>query len=435
MNAQERNPASAGRPESRFAGKPHLVIAGSGGRAYREYAFAALADDYRLSLVLGACPTWQLDYVDQFAVADLADPAALAEAVRELGRDGSEPGLLTWDETVVSAAAQAAGKLGLPHIPAAAVEHCRDKYATRSLMAEAGLPSVAHRLVRSAADAVRAAAELGYPVVLKPRALAGSMGVVRAESAEELVAAFPIADGASYANLPTGHGILVEEYLDGPEISVDSVAFGGEVHCVHIARKRLGFAPFFEEVGHLVVDCDEEPWYDGVCELVRSAHRVLGVRLGVTHCEVRLTAKGPRLVEANARLGGDFIPYLSRLSTGIDLTRVAAELALGRVPDLARDRHAAAEVRFVYPPHDGVVRSLELEAAAAVPGIEYVAALAGPGDRLLLPPRQAVPRLAALIAVGADEAECARALDLAEQSVVAVVRADLPVRAEAGALR
>jgi biotin carboxylase len=85
---------------------------------------------------------------------------------------------------------------------------------------------------------------------------------------------------------------------------------------------------------------------------------------GVTHAEIRLTRKGPRLVELNGRLGGDLIPFNSAMATGIDLVAAAAELALGRRPALTATRSFAAEVRFVYPPYDCVVGSIDVERAA-----------------------------------------------------------------------
>ncbi|MFJ5533579.1 ATP-grasp domain-containing protein [Streptomyces sp. NPDC093261] len=403
--------------------RPRLTVVGSGGQPYREYSFHALVDDYELTAVLPTPPTWQSRYLTDHRVADCTDPGAIAAAVSELAGPDGQTGVFTWDELVLEATAAAAGKLGLPHMSSTAVARCRDKYLTRSLMAEAGLPSPRHRLVRSADEAAGAAAELGWPVVVKPRSLAGSIGVVRAENETAVRAAFELASGAAYATLPAGEGILVEEYLDGPEISVDSVVFDGEVRCVHVARKRLGFPPCFEEVGHLVTGVISEALPPEAEELVRAAHRALGVDFGVTHAEVRLTSAGPRLVELNGRLGGDLIPLISRMATGIDLVKAAAEIALGRAPRFPEaaggGQGRTAEVRFVYPAQDCEVRGVDLREAAAVPGIVHAAVLAPPGTRLLLPPKNPIPRLAALIAVAGDEEGTGHALDLAEQKVAA----------------
>lgn len=398
-------------------GSSNIVVVGSGGRPYREYSFAVLAGRHRVLAVLSAPPTWQRDYLDGFVVADLTDPDAIAAGVSAVAGAASPVAILTWDETVLEATAQAAERLGLPHMSAAAAARCRDKLATRSLLAGAALPAVRYRLADSAESAVAAAAELGFPVVVKPRALAGSLGVTAASDESAVREAYQLAQSSRFANLPHRGGVLVEEYLDGPEISVDSAVCDGEVTCVHVAHKRLGFPPGFEEVGHLVTGWSDQPWAGAVADLVVGAHHALGVRHGVTHAEVRLTAAGPRLVELNGRLGGDLIPYASTLATGIDLVAVAAELALGRAPTLAPTRNRTAEIRFVYPPYDCEVGEVDVAAAAQTPGIAYAAALAGPGDRLLLPPKAVIPRLAALVAVGADEWECTESLNRAEKEI------------------
>lgn len=164
-----------------------------------------------------------------------------------------------------------------------------------------------------------------------------------------------------------------------------------------------------------------EPWADAVLSVVTEAHAALGIRTGLTHTELRLTPTGPRVVEVNGRLGGDFIPLLGALATGVDLVAAACDIALGRTPDLTPTRDRCAEVTFVYPPHDGQVRSLDLSAAEAVPGVERAVALAARGTELLLPPRGIVPRLAALLVTGDTPEQCATASARAARAVRADV--------------
>jgi biotin carboxylase len=170
--------------------------------------------------------------------------------------------------------------------------------------------------------------------------------------------------------------------------------FEGAVECVHVARKRLGFGEHFEEVDHLIAPWDGEPWAAAVRELV----------------------------ELNGRLGGDLIPYVGRLATGNDLVVAAAELSLGRRPAVLKGDHRAAEIRFLYPPHDGELVELDVAPAWDVPGVEHVVALSSPGSKLRLPPHGLARRFAAVVAVGADEQACSTVLDAAERAVVSSVR-------------
>ncbi len=118
----------------------HIILVGSGGQPYRDYAFRSLAGRYRLSALLPADPTWQQPHLQDWRTADLTDPDAVTGALKELADDGSA--VLTWDETVLEVTAEAAGRLGLHHMSARSAQRCRDKYLTRRLLDEAGLPAV-----------------------------------------------------------------------------------------------------------------------------------------------------------------------------------------------------------------------------------------------------------------------------------------------------
>src|SRR5262249_17813798 len=157
------------------------------------------------------------------------------------------------------------------------------------------------------------------PVVVKARGLAGSFGVVRADDGDAVAAAFAAADGAQFPGMPRHESgnVLVEEFLTGPEFSVDAVVFDGEVLPTVLPHKHLSAEPYFEEMGHDVAAGDPLLSDDAVLGQLRTIHHVLGFRYGATHTEFRLTPAGPRLIEVNARLGGDFIPYLGHLATGV----------------------------------------------------------------------------------------------------------------------
>lgn len=396
----------------------HVVIVGSGGRSYREYAFAAVAARCDAFLVTLAEPTWQHDHLAGYRGVPDAGVDALTQAVAEcIAEAPGRAGVFTWDEPLLEVTAQVARRLALPHMSPAAVRNCRDKLSTRRLLRSAGVPGVKFAHVHGQEQALREADAIGYPVVLKPRSLAGSVGVVVAQDADELRALYHHAMDASYPGLDPLDGLVLEEFLDGPEISVDSVVYDGDVQLVNVARKRLGFPPFFEEVGHLISPWHHEPWTEDLTDLVVMTHQALGVQTGVTHAEVRLTPAGPRLVELNGRLGGDFIPYLGHLATGVDLTAAAVDLALGRRPDVRATRNICAEVRFLYPPEDSVVRSLDVSAAADMTGVAEVIRLADPGTRLLLPPRGVVPRVAAVIVTGGTPQACHELLAAASSLV------------------
>lgn len=397
------------------AGLELVVIVGSGERAYREYALKAASAVTQVALISTREVTWEREYLTAHRQVPDTTVESLVSAIGDLAADhGGNAGVMTWAEVLLENTAAAAARLGMRHMSSAAAANCRDKLATRRRQTT-GRVRFAH--VSSEAEALRAAGDFGYPVIVKPRSLAGSVGVARAANEEELVTHFAMTAASSFPGLTPLGGCILEEYVEGPEISVDSVVFRGSVQPVNVARKRLGFEPYCQEVGHLVAPWRDEPWAQDVTRMLTRTHRDLGITDGVTHAEVRLTSSGPRLIELNGRLGGDFIPYLGFLATGIDLTAAAMSIALGHLPDVTPQRDRCAEIRFLFPEQDGVVESFDAAGAAELDGVVEAVRLIEPPTALRLPPRGLEPRVLALIVTGECPEECQGILDKAESLV------------------
>jgi biotin carboxylase len=282
----------------------------------------------------------------------------------------------------------------------------------RAAFARAGVPSAASVVAASPAEAARIADTLGYPVVFKPRTLASSMGVIRVDGPEDVPTAFAVAAATSHPRFAREPNILVEEYLDGPEVSVESVVVDRVVQTVAITRKHLGLAPYFEELGHVVSAA--EPLHDeaAIYEVVAKAHAALGVCAGATHAEVRLTPSGPRMIELGARLGGDLIPYLVHLATGVDLARAALDVAAGERPSLTPTRARAAAIRFIYPESDLRVARLQADPSLSeLAWLDQITWEVAPGDVVRLPPREFGMRLGFVVVTGANQAACDRHFD------------------------
>src|SRR4051812_44420551 len=240
--------------------RPLLVVVSSLSRS-REYFFRSVSPHYRLWLLQGGAGrtdevSWELPYLVGHTVVDTLDADAMTEAVRAI--PGPIAGVLSYDEARIAATAVVAKRFGLPTSPPAAVLRCRDKWLTRQALAAAGVPQAASVAVGSRDEAVAAAARIGYPVVLKPRNLAASFGVSRADDEAGLLAAYERARRVSLPEAPERfeQDVLVEEFLAGPEISVDAVVAGGLVEPLVVAHKQTGYSPSFEETGHLVDAAD-----------------------------------------------------------------------------------------------------------------------------------------------------------------------------------
>lgn len=405
------------------ADRPLLVVIGTGGRDYREYLLKSIAVRYRVHLFLGAEPSWERGYATGWTVLqhmdDTISGAEMSAAARQLAAREPVHGVLSWDEARVLQSAKVAAALGLPGGDPEMIMRCRDKHLTREALAAAGVPQAASILVATVEEALDAARQIGYPVVLKPRAMAASLGAVRVDSPEELAARFAFArdttlPGAWHYDV----AVLVEEYLTGPEISVDSAVHGGQLFPMFVARKEVGYPPYFEEIGHLVDGADPLLADTEVLRVVRETHAALGFTDGMTHSELKLTPAGPKIIEVNARLGGDLIPYLGMRATGMDPGLAAAAVACGQRPQLAADRALVAAVRFFYVEQDTVIGAVDF-GGAALPGAgDRLVVLAEPGEEMSPPPKGTLlGRIAFATALAGTADECMDALDAAQAAL------------------
>ncbi|WP_433044823.1 ATP-grasp domain-containing protein [Dactylosporangium sp. CS-033363] len=393
---------------------PLVLLVGTGHKDYRRYLLEEISPRYRIHLVSPAAPTWEVPYLaGSTRVADLSDVDALAVAAKDAG---DVAGVLCWDEAFVLPVARLADALGLPGPGETAVAACRDKHLTRTALAAAGVAQPESVLVASVEEALATAERIGYPVVLKPRALAASLGVVRVDTPEELAANFAFARDTTVPGAPAYDvSVLVERYADGPEISVDAVVHRGEVTPMVLARKELGYPPYFEELGHLVGASDPLLRDPAVLTVLRQTHDALGFTDGVTHTELRLTAAGPVVIEVNARLGGDLIPYIGGRASGVAPGLAAAAACCGIAPEVSTTRALVAGVRFLYAEQDDTVIATIGFADEPLPeAVDRTVLVAGPGTVASPPPKgTTMGRLGYVTAVAPTAGEVTAALDAA----------------------
>ncbi len=401
-----------------------VLLVGTGSRAYREYLLASLARDHDVWLFSEHDLDWEVPYLAGHAKVNTADADAMTGPARAVAPDG----VLTWDDYRVVQAARLARALGLPGCPPEAALRCRDKHATRAALRAAGVPQADSALVTSLAQARAAAEVIGYPLVLKARALAASMGVVLVDDPGQLAARFRVARGATApgaTEVPPGD-VLVEEYLDGPEVSVDAAWCGGRQAVAFVARKQIGYPPYFEEVGHLVDGADPLLSDGRLHDLLAAAHAAVGFDTGWTHTEVRLTPDGPKIVEINARIGGDRIPHVAELATGLEAAPAAAAIACGRGITMAPARARVAAIRFCYPERDALARAVRVDRDRLPASAVCAEPIAVPGQELRLPPAGHVTSRYAFVTVVADTAaRCAADLEAAAAAVRLEVLATL----------
>lgn len=202
---------------------------------------------------------------------------------------------------------------------------------------------------------------------------------------------------------------------------MDAVIRNGVVTPLFVGRKVVGYPPYAEEIGHFV-DADDPLLTDpALVAALTGAHAALGVENAWTHTEFMLTADGPKLIEVNGRLGGDLIPYLGLLATGIDPGLAAASVACGLAPDLAQLRHQVTGVRFFYvAEEDTTLGSVAFEGELPA-AVDQSVVVAAPGAVVSPPPRGTVWGRIAFATVAGDSVDsCRQALDEAGAALVVV---------------
>jgi len=389
--------------------RKRVALIGCGEERYRRYLLEQLADGYDILLLVDQEPSWQRRFVsDVTQVADFR-PETLETAIADARRRQPIDGVVCWDERYVIAASDAAVLFELASAGSLGIRGCRDKALSRSRLDAAGIRQPRSRYCLTADEAAEFAGTLRYPVVVKPRGMGGSIGVSLVGTEDVLRARFAEASRASLQGAAEFHnGAIVEEYVNGPEISVDGIIVDGGYKPLFVARKTVGLAPFFEELGH-VVSHDDILLHDaGLRDTLGAAHRAIAFENGITHTELKLTPEGFVIIEINGRLGGDLIPFLASLAIGVEPGLVAGQVACRDpvLPTRVPQRRNAA-IWFRYPDASVTVAQIELPRPVERDGMHaYCVDLARPGARLGLPPDAHLARAGYAIATGDDPDAC-----------------------------
>lgn len=318
------------------------------------------------------------------------DVAALEEPLRRQHAQDPFDGALGICDYYLDAIVQVATSLGIPHPLPARVAAERRKHLVRQALDEAGVPNVRYALVRGWEAARDAARALGYPLVSKPTDLASSAHVRLVRDERELGEALSALEGfeRNFRDQPRDRLVLLEEYLEGPEVSVEACTIDGQTVVLGVTDKGVTGAPFFVEDSHMFPAALEPGLARALDDYARRVLAAVGHDRGFAHLEVKLTAAGLRLVELNPRLPGNYIVELVQRVTGVDLVAASIELALGRRPSLAAGAGSAcsAAIQFVMPPAGGVLRDiLGAESLARDPHLARWQLDAVPGARVAEP--------------------------------------------------
>jgi len=293
-----------------------------------------------------------------------------AVAIEEIARAEKIAGVMTLcTDAPVRTVAAVAAALGLPALSPAAAANATDKRLMRKALLANGAPVPGFCGVESIGAALAAADALAYPLALKVPCSSGSRGVYRVDTPGDL--ANRIVQAREYQ--PHGD-LLLEEWMDGPEVSVEGVCCGGRVHVIQVTDKLLFPGAFPVEAGHSQPSRLSATTVAQIRAATEAGVRALGLNYCAFHAELKITRDGPKIVEIGARLGGDRIStHLTPLSTGVNLVRAAIQIAVGQAPDIVPSMARGAAVRYFHAADCGTVERVEgLDDISSLPGLELL---------------------------------------------------------------
>jgi biotin carboxylase len=340
---------------------------------------------------------------------DTTDHAALLAATIDVHGQSPINAITTTNDFFVPEAALMASELKLPGMGYLAASSARNKFLTRLRLQRDGLDSLnpRFRLVRSIEEATQAASEIGYPLIAKLQNANDSIGVVRIDSESELHNYWRTWQG--YTQLSTGQkvmsGFLLEEYIDGPEFSLETVqGYCQARHVLGVTAKEdflgEGGAAFTEL--SLTFPC-EMSQSEQAADLIGQALDSLGIICGVVHTEFRVTAGGDiKILEINPRMAGDMLgSHAVPKATGVDTAEAIVEAALGSELRISVRDHGAATIVGLHASRDGVFRGINTDELLQQPGVFEVMVWARPGTTTRFPQSNA-DLLGRMVVAGAD---------------------------------
>lgn len=299
---------------------------------------------------------------------NVADKAICADIVNEetmliIARDEHVDGVIhPCSEVSMAVMGRINDELGLSGISREQAICATNKHLMRKAFEKGNAPSPKSILAQDAEDAWRRLqSEFDTDAILKPSRNSGSRGIAKVSrnmDKGDFIRAYDEALSES-----RDHSVLIEQFIKGPEFSIEMIVWQGEIHVLTVTDKKTTGAPHFVELGHNQPSCFSATDVETLKAAAVAGVRALGVNNCACHAEAKLMNGKAYLMEVGARLGGDFISTeLTHLSTGIDMVAAAIDVALGVEPDLsAKEEPKGVCIRYFCPKPGKLVSILNTE--------------------------------------------------------------------------
>ncbi|MGN9838478.1 ATP-grasp domain-containing protein [Nonomuraea sp. H19] len=254
-----------------------------------------------------------------------------------------------------------------------------DKGYFREVIDRLGLPAYRYAQHNSVEELTRAAAELGYPLIVKPADSSGSKGITVLDGPANLVGAIEHAWKHSFSRQ-----VILEELIEGRHGAVESFFADGRLAFMAVTDRIITGPPAMISLAHVVPADLDESAHARLSEAVTAICAEVGHRQGPVNFDLVLTPGGDLyFIEMGARLGGNGMPLMVRHAFGLNTVEAAIRLALGEPLTIDVTHRRTAALRILAAASDGVLTAVEgLDALKRIPEVADVQVFKAPGDHV-----------------------------------------------------
>ena len=343
-------------------------------RSYRTGAFVNAGNALGIQITVASWGQTPLALNQGGIRIDPRSPASSLPRIRDAASGVPFAAILATDDATVPLAHEICLELGLPTNEPSALQASTNKLRFRQACKEKGITAPCFMVIEPQAPVPSNIAPVEFPCVVKPLSLSASRGVIRCENQEDITKAIPrvrtlISDEDSKGD----QRVLIENYIDGDEYSVEALLHNRELKIIAIFEKpdRLS-GPFFEETIYVtpprIPKRSQNAIYAALSQLVSA----LGFCEGPVHAELRLAADGIHFIELASRTIGGRCGRVIEFLTGVSLEAIVLANAVGQ-PIQSKQQAGAFGVMMIPVACAGVLRRVEgITAARKVPGIVSV---------------------------------------------------------------
>ena len=227
-------------------------------------------------------------------------------------------------------------------------------------------------------DSINKIKENNYNCIVKPADNSGSRGIRLIDNYEDKELRNIYAYCMKNSN---SSKLVVEEYMNGPEVSVETISKDGVCHVIQITDKITTGAPYFVEMGHSQPSQLKKSVIEKIKKVTADANHAIGITDGPSHTEIKVTKDGPKIVEIGARLGGDNITsHLVPYSTGVNMVEASIKIAIGDNIDIQKKFNKASAIRYKNCDKGRIIEVSGIENANKIKGIKDINIILGVGD-------------------------------------------------------